>query len=348
MKRGIEGGVCRVAVVLGVLLGVSAVASGAPDSRQFAWPTPLPVKAGTAWEDFVQASASGNPATGLFGTARNGGGKFHEGLDIRAVARDRRGEATDAVCAVLGGVVAHVAPVSNGAYGRHVVVWHTEAGLRFYTLYAHLSTVAPGLKPGVVVNAGSVLGVMGRSDGARGFPKERAHLHFEIGLRLAGTFERWYARQREFTVPNRQGSWNGLNLVGLDPLPFLREGLSTRRAPALLSHVRRERVAVVAHVATRQIPAFVRENPALLAAPLPGVVEGWKIEFAWHGMPVRWTPLEVAPGGGTGMRSLRLGVVDDKGLQRQARARGLLVQRRNGSLVAGTTLINALAILFDW
>lgn len=340
---------CRAVVALCALV-MAGVVSGAVavHSRQFAWPTPLPVGAETAWETFVQASASGNPATGLFGTARNGGGKFHEGLDIRAAARDRRGEATDAVCAVLGGVVVHVVPVSNGAYGRHVVLWHTEAGLQFYTLYAHLQTVAPGLKPGAVVNAGHVLGVMGRSDGARGFPKERAHLHFEVGLRLAGTFDRWYARQREFAVPNRQGNWNGLNLVGLDPLPFLREGLATRRAPALLAHVRREPVTVVAHVATRQIPAFVRENPALLTAPLPGAVAGWKIEFAWHGMPVRWTPLTVAPGGGVGLRSLKLGVVADKALQRQARARGVLAQRRDGSLVAGTMLLNTLAILFDW
>ena len=52
---------------------------------------------------------SGKPWTsGQFGCVRSGGGQLHEGLDIRPMQRDRRGEPTDDALCALAGQVAYV------------------------------------------------------------------------------------------------------------------------------------------------------------------------------------------------------------------------------------------------
>jgi murein DD-endopeptidase MepM/ murein hydrolase activator NlpD len=314
----------------------------------FAWPTPLPVTPATPWASIVQAAASGDPSTGLFGLHRNSGSKFHEGVDIRPAARDRKGEPTDTVRAALPGVVVHTAPNPNGPYGRYVVLGHTEPGLRYYTLYAHLRSVDAALKRGATVGVGTALGVMGRSDEARGFPKERAHLHFEIGLRLSPAFGEWYGRQREFKVPNRQSVWNGLNLCGLDPLPYLQDGLATGTAPPLLAHLRKEPTACPVVLSPNRGPADRREPTALLAAPLPAAVAGWKIEFAWHGLPLRWTPLAAPPIPQKGPRLYALRPAADPALARKATLRGMLGKRhKNGAHAPGPNLDRTIAILFE-
>ncbi|MDR1817146.1 MAG: M23 family metallopeptidase [Puniceicoccales bacterium] len=322
-----------------------------PAQRSFVWPTPLPVNATTSELQIAQAAASGDPATGLFGTARNNGWKFHEGLDIKPAARDRRGEPVDRVVAAIGGKIVHVVPRPNGPYGRHLVLRHVEAGLTYYTLYAHLRSVTPALTVGTRVAAGAELGVMGRSDDGRGFPKERAHLHFEVGLRLNPAFPSWYARNPNYNKQrNRQGEWNGLNLYGFDPLPFLREGLRTNEVPSALERVRAEPIAVTVDYAGGGIPTFVRENPALLTAPLPAdgrAPAGWRIGLAWHGLPVRWTPLSAAElGPVAGRGAVRVEISPNAELQRLARARRLVSRNKRGALVTDEVLARTLDILF--
>jgi hypothetical protein len=334
---------------IAALAGVCAGPLGAQqNSKWFVWPTPLHVTAGTDWESFVQAAASGDPATGLFGIARNNGSKFHEGVDIRPASRDRRGEPADTVVAALDGRVVHTVLTPNGPYGRYVVLAHEETGLRYYTLYAHLRSVHPALKPGLRVEAGYPLGIMGRSDEGRGFPKDRAHLHFEVGVRLSISFDKWYAHQKMYSTPNRHGAWNGINLAGTDPLPFLRAGLSSSKPPSCVAILRDEPAALAVHVFTSKIPDFVRENPALLTTPLPPAVAGWRIEFAWHGLPLRWTPLTVASSRATGLRSVSIAASTDSTLRQKALVRGMLERKRNGSFAAGSRLLLTLGILFDW
>ncbi|MDR1498442.1 MAG: M23 family metallopeptidase [Puniceicoccales bacterium] len=317
-------------------------------TSRFVWPTPLRVTAATPWENIVQAAASGDPATGTFGTHRNSGTKYHEGIDIRAAARNRRGEPTDTIRAVTAGTLAHIAATPNGSYGRYVVLFHDEPGLRYYTLYAHLGSVAHGLRAGQPIPPGAPLGIMGRSDGQRGIPKERAHLHFEVGVRLNPAFERWYSRQKEFTTPNRNGAWNGINLNGTDPLPFLRAGLSRAKPPLLAALLKSEPTAVSVYMNTPRIPAFVRENPALLSSPLPTSIAGWKIDFAWHGLPFRWTPLSVPPIRTPKSKSpIVISTTADSSLLNKARVRGVLVRQKNGAHAPGTTLLRIMDILFE-
>src|SRR5215475_6837797 len=102
--------------------------------------------------------------TGTFGCVRSDGAQMHEGLDIRCLQRDKRGEPTDPVMATADGTVAYVnmrPPLSN--YGNYVVVRHKIEGIEIYSLYAHLHEVAPGLKAGQTVKAGDVIAIMGRT-----------------------------------------------------------------------------------------------------------------------------------------------------------------------------------------
>lgn len=184
------------------------------------WPTPHPAgEAGEPFERWAQATATGDPRSALFGCVRNNGQRFHEGIDITPyLRRDRRGEATDPVVAAFGGVVRHVnTTAGNSGYGRYVFIEHPQFSPAIYTLYAHLATIDTELEAGAEVENAARLGTMGRSAGGYSIPRDRSHLHFEVGLRLSDDFQTWYDRQR-FGSRNAHGLFNGLNLVGFDPL----------------------------------------------------------------------------------------------------------------------------------
>src|SRR5258708_5113106 len=85
--------------------------------------------------------------TGTFGCVRSDGMQMHEGLDIRCVQRDKRGEPTDPVMATADGTVAYInARPSLSNYGNYIVLRHRIDGVEIYSLYAHLHEVQPGLK----------------------------------------------------------------------------------------------------------------------------------------------------------------------------------------------------------
>lgn len=258
------------------------------------WPTPDDgFFRGAPLETFVQPAASGRVESGLYGSTRNGGRRFHEGLDLRPLARDGQGEAIDEIKAALAGVVRHVsARPGASSYGRYVVLEHPLEQPAVYTLYAHLAAVKTGLAPGGEVQAGQPLGVMGRSAGGYTIPKDRAHLHFEIGLRVSDRFDAWYAEQG-FGNPNEHGRWNGMNLLGLDPLAFF-ERLRAGSLPSIKDWMQTLPVAVVVSVDRAVEPDFIRRYPSLLEVGAgdadfsAGRPYGWEIGFDSAGVPLRW------------------------------------------------------------
>lgn len=265
-----------------VLLLLPALAAAA----EIVWPTTMPRPDGRAPETFVQPTASGKVESGLFGMTRNDGTRFHEGIDIRPMARDGRGEAVDLVRAAMAGKVAYVCPAATGPYGRYVVIEHPEPGLAAYTLYAHLASVRGDLFVGMPVRAGQGLGVMGRSSGDEPIPRERAHLHFEVGLRLSDGFDSWHGRQADLRrETNPHGNFHGWNLAGIDPLPFL-----MRQRGDLRGMIQDQPAALVVAVRARKVPDFARLNPELVAGSASGAA-GWRVELTWHGLPKRWTPM---------------------------------------------------------
>lgn len=254
------------------------------------WPTPNPAfQNGQPIEAYIQPTASGNPESGLFGCVRNHGSRFHEGLDLYPLKRDSRGEALDPVYAVLPGKVVHASRVSgHSSYGRYVVIEHDGEVPAYHTLYAHLASVADGMMPGARVEAGTVIGIMGRS-ASYSIPRERAHLHFEIGFRLSDDFQAWYDQQK-FGSKNRHGIWNGMNLVSIDPLEFY-ESMRKGEVRHLYEHLRRLPAAARIRVYSDKIPNFVQNYKALVTQPFDGrSVVAWDIAFTQYGVPKEWTP----------------------------------------------------------
>lgn len=253
---------------------------------------PTPQKAWTSGriDAFVQPTVSGDPESGLFGCVRSGGSQFHEGLDIKPTARDRRGEPADPVFAAMGGVVKHVsASPGSSSYGRYIVVEHPEQTPAVYTLYAHLARIEPSVRPGARVEKGQTIGLMGRSAGGYAIPKERGHLHFEIGLRATDNFEAWYAMRR-FGNRNEHGDYNGMNLMGIDPLDFLRRWRAGR-VDSFQEYFDQLRPVVTLRIATTRVPDFIRRYPSLLRKPINGLVAGWDVSCNATGLPFAWTPL---------------------------------------------------------
>ncbi|MGC6424832.1 MAG: M23 family metallopeptidase [Lentimonas sp.] len=255
------------------------------------WPTPNPAfQEGRPLEDFIQPTTSGKLESGLFGCVRNGGARFHEGLDFFPIKRDSRGEALDDIYSILPGRVVHVSAVAgHSSYGRYVVVEHDGEALAFHTLYAHLATIGPGIQVGARVQSGTVLGKMGRSAAGYSIPSDRAHLHFEIGFKLTDTFQVYYDRQ-EYRSKNHHGNWNGMNLVSIDPLAFYRAA-QAGKVQTLAQHLKTIPVVARIRVHSSKVPSFVRNFPTLVTRPYAGKrVVAWDIAFTQYGMPKEWTP----------------------------------------------------------
>lgn len=138
--------------------------------------------------------------------------RMHEGIDIKPLYRDDKGEPLDRIRPVAPGKVVHVnnAPGSSN-YGRYVVVQHRVPEGYIYSLYAHLATVS--CEPGQHVGTGNVLGIMGHT--GVGLNRVRSHLHLEIGLLINADYDKFCSAE------NKQGLYNGLNLIGFNPTDLL-------------------------------------------------------------------------------------------------------------------------------
>jgi peptidoglycan LD-endopeptidase LytH len=316
-QQGGEGGLPKVS---------SALIAKAPARVDLVWPTPNQAYlSGEGMERFVQPTESGELLSGLFGSVRSGGRQFHEGLDLFPLERDRKGEPVDPVFAAMAGVVRHISSREGASsYGRYVVLEHPEQSPPVYSLYAHLSRISPTLRVGQGVSAGESIGTMGRSAGGYTIPKQRAHLHFEIGLRVTDRFQEWY-KARGFGSPNEHGLWNGMNLMGLDPLAFF----ARSRAGGL--HSLDEIFAATPHALTLRIaepgePDFVRRYPSLVSPSAAGGT-GWEVAFSATGVPLRWRRLDAAEISGWKRGEIRIDKVDTE-LLRANRGRKLVEMRR--------------------
>jgi murein DD-endopeptidase MepM/ murein hydrolase activator NlpD len=104
------------------------------------------------------------------------GGRSHEALDIPAPRGTR-------VVAVEDGVVAKL---FNSARGG-LTVYHFDPSATYCYYYAHLDAYAPGLREGLALRRGDLVGYVGTTGNA---PPQTPHLHFAI-FRL-GTPPRWW------------------------------------------------------------------------------------------------------------------------------------------------------------
>ncbi len=230
--------------------------------------------------------------SGSFGCVRNDGWRMHEGLDIRHLQTDRRGEPTDPVLATADGTVAYFSRkpgLSN--YGNYILVRHIIEGLEIYSLYAHLSEVRPGLAVGQAVKAGEAIGTMGRTSTAETIAKDRAHLHFELNVLLNDNFAAWF-KKNSTGERNDHGEWNGQNLLGLDPREILVGEHNPVKKFSLLDFLRGQTELCRVLVRTTSFPYLKRYGTLVLKNPVADKegVAGYELVLNYNGVPFALLP----------------------------------------------------------
>lgn len=316
------------AVVLGAMIALGFQASLRAAAFQLPTANQALFEAGGEERFFV--GTTGKPwESGTFGCVRTSGYQLHEGLDIRCLQRDKRGEPTDPVMASAEGTVAYInrkASLSN--YGLYLILRHRVDGLEVYTTYAHLSDVRQDLREGSPVKAGETIGTMGRTaNTGEGISKERAHVHFEIGLLLHDRFADWH-RQNLKGQRNDHGNWNGQALRGLDPREILLRQHSEGDRFNFTQFVRNQTELCRVQVRATNFP-WLRRYPTLVLrnrrAEQEGVA-GYEISFNYVGLPYRMMPL--AAGELQGKSSVHLVSVNAQ--EQSDHPCGKLVTERNG------------------
>jgi len=236
----------------------------------------------------------GKPWTsGCFGCVRTEGWQMHEGLDIRAMQRDKRGEAIDPIFSTADGTVVyinHKSALSN--FGRYIIVRHEIDGIEVYSTYAHLSEVRDGLAVGTIVNSGEQIGVMGRSANTRqGISKERAHLHFELNLLVNERFSAWYKKNFP-DQRNDHAQWNGQNFLGIDPRAVLLEQKEQGKGFNLVELLRSQPVLCRVVVRDVNFPWLKRYAPLVKQNSIAAKegVAGYEIALNFNGIPIELIP----------------------------------------------------------
>jgi len=288
------------------LITVFAASTAFADLRIGAhyWPTPnTSFLDGRSLAHFAQPTESGALQSALWGCVRNGGSRFHEGIDLKALSRDHRGEATDAIFAFDKGAIQYVnRDPSKSSYGRYIVIEHSHWMPGLVTIYAHLAQVPSRFAPGTNVSAGERIGTMGRS-ASYAIPKERAHLHFEIGLWLGPAFQKWYDVQ-DFDTPNDHGVYNGMNIIGFDVWAIL-NAIHDGKADSVNDYFATLSTAVSVRVWNASIPDLLRVSPELMVnTVLPADHAGWEIDLSASGVPLRFQALSTVDRSGLGITQL--------------------------------------------
>jgi murein DD-endopeptidase MepM/ murein hydrolase activator NlpD len=274
---------CQVFLLRGFCLVFAAIFASAEEATLPIAPTPNDGLSRNAdIKTFIQPTSSGRIESGTFGYIRNGGKRLHKGIDIKPVRRNKRGEPMDEVGAILPGMVAYVNRNAGASdFGNYVVLTHTAGGLTCYSLYAHLASIDKNLSSGRTIAAGTRLGVMGRTGNAK-IPACRAHLHLEFGMQIGSeiSFSNWFAAQH-YKEHNRHGAWNGLNLVGINPIELYCSHLP------IDAFIRSLTRAFGVEFEGKVLPQFFNKNPGLMDGSddtKPPI--GYRVRFHWTGLPL--------------------------------------------------------------
>src|SRR6266700_6146502 len=249
---------------------------------------------GPAFYQYVERNYKGAKSTpwegGQYGFVRDptdtAGGivytRFHEGVDIRSLHRDPRGEPLDEVRAIADGKVVHTNLVPGYSnYGKYVVIEHQWGGSSYYSLYGHLSSIA--VQPGDVAKRGQRIAVMGYT--GTGLNQERAHLHLELNFMLSHEFESWHDTFYKKDL-NRHGIYNFMNLTGLDIARFylaLRQKTSLTIPEFIAGEETFYKVTLPKspnYELPKLYPWMVRANEVVDLA-------SWEVSFARSGLPLK-------------------------------------------------------------
>jgi len=211
--------------------------------------------------------------------------KFHEGIDIAPMERDKAGNPLDTVTSIADGTVAYISPVAGQSnYGKYVVVEHRWDDCSVYSIYAHLSEIT--CKPGDVVTAGAKLGQMGFT--GAGIDRPRAHVHLEIVMKFSDRYEDW----NKFVGggKNHHGNFNGMNFTGADAAKFFLER-KTNPALTFREFVAAQPVQFKVTVCSHGVPDMAKRYPWMVQGDASKAAS-WEISFTPTGQPVAFTASE--------------------------------------------------------
>ena len=244
-------------------------------------------------QKFFAPTSPDKPWTsGSFGCVRDYGQRFHEGLDIRSIQKDRHGEPTDPVMATADGTVVYSSSrpgLSN--YGNYLVLRHVIDGIDVYSVYAHLSSVRSGLKVGGSVRAGEVIATMGRTSNAEVIQPWRAHVHFELNVLVNDNFAAWF-KTASPGERNDHGEWNGQNLNGLDAREILLREHNPNGKFSLLNFLRNQTELCRVLVRATNFPYLKRYPMLVLKNPVAARegVAGYEIALNFNGVAFALMP----------------------------------------------------------
>lgn len=216
---------------------------------------------------------------GLIGT------RFHEGIDIKPLKRDRSNRPQDEIKAIASGVVAYV---NNGAgrsnYGKYIVIEHHWDSGPLCSLYAHLSET--NVKVGQRVTQGQTIAIMGYT--GSGINRERSHLHLELNLMLSTHFDQWHSKHFRGSK-NYHGNHNGLNMSGLDIAAFY-IAQSRDKTLTIPRFVKSSKVYYKVTVPRNGALEMVTRYPWLAKGDHKTRTPSWEIAFTASGFPVSVAP----------------------------------------------------------
>ena len=284
---------CQKTRLLAVALALVAGAEGRAQ-MMFQFPTANHALFEPGGEErFFVGTAGKSWTTGTFGCVRSDGQQLHEGLDIRCLQRDKRGEPADPVMASADGTVAYIndrPSLSN--YGNYIVLRHQIEGMEIFSLYAHLQSIRAGLKAGQAVKAGETIAIMGRTaNTSETITKDRAHVHFELDLFVNDRFSEWYKKNMP-GERNDHGIWNGQNLDGIDPRLVLLQERQQGTNFSLVQFLRSETELCRVFVRAINFPWLKRYSPLVMRNPVAekeGTI-GYEVALDYNGVAIRLVP----------------------------------------------------------
>ena len=248
------------------------------------------LKIGNETNFFARTNPERPWQSGAYGCVRNSRTRIHEGIDILALTRDENNEPLDEVFASREGIAEHVnRNVSASNYGKYVVLSHKVDDLPAYTLYAHLQRIEVGIHIGDKLQAGSLIGVLGRTANTREeIEKWRAHLHFEIGVQINSKFNQWFPSWYK-DGRNLHGNWSGINLLGLDAAQILK--LNSKGKFSLKQYLRSMPALCTVTVFQGEMDWIDRYPELIDDTNIDGDAPvAWDLALNFNGIPIRIIP----------------------------------------------------------
>ena len=189
------GGTILALIVLAAI-GFASMLSFGPGTRTSRVPAnaavaPLPVQPVTGASLAIPvAGVTADRLTDTWGDSRSGGARAHEAIDIMAPG------GTPVIAASSG----RIEKLFDSAAGG-ITLYVRSPDRRWNYYYAHLASYAPGIREGMPVRAGTLLGFVGDTGNAGA---GNTHLHFGVSRMRAG--DDWHEGQPVNPYPLLAGS----------------------------------------------------------------------------------------------------------------------------------------------